>query len=85
MPSRIQSFGMPMVFSLILIIMGCPNETQKAASASSNTSTQKLLEQLTDVNEANREWFLMQSLDREELIVLSELDVALPLDKVKTY
>jgi hypothetical protein len=37
------------------------------------------------IGEADLDWFLMQSLDREELIALSELDFELPVDKVKEY
>jgi len=37
------------------------------------------------ISDRDLEWFFMQSLDREELIILSELDFTLPLDKVKAY
>jgi hypothetical protein len=37
------------------------------------------------MGENNLDWFLAQSLDREELIVLSELTLSLPFDKIKTY
>ena len=37
------------------------------------------------MGETDLDWFLMQSLDREELIALSELGFDLPADKVKTY
>jgi hypothetical protein len=37
------------------------------------------------IGEAELDWFLMQSLDREELISLSELNFEIPVDKVKAY
>jgi hypothetical protein len=37
------------------------------------------------IGEVDVEWFLTQSLDREELIALSELNVELSIDRVKTY
>jgi hypothetical protein len=60
----------------------------KAVKAEGGTVTYMLAglkHSCRSIGESNLDWFLMRSLDREELIALSELDFELAIDKVKTY
>jgi hypothetical protein len=60
----------------------------KAAKAEGGAVTHMLAglkHSCRSIGETDLDWFLKQSLDREELIALSELDLEVPVDKAKAY
>lgn len=51
---RIQQFDVLIAFYMVLMLWGCRNDAPRAAAETSDNNCQKLLEQLTAVNEAER-------------------------------